>query len=133
MIQREDIAAWWPKIKDFATDAMKTTWGKFDGEDIFSWACLGKVQFWVGIEKEDVKMFGITQINDFPSARICEVMCVTGSDKHTWEDKMWYVEKWAEVNKCNVMELYARNGWSRVMKKYGYEATHTILNKKIGG
>ena len=132
-LKQHEIAQWWPKIENLANEAMKTTWGKFEGEDIFSHACLGKVQFWIGTdENQEVKLFGITQVNDFPNARICEVICVTGSEKEQWEDKMPIVEQWAAYNGCKVMELYARIGWERIMKKHGYEKTHVILNKKIG-
>ena len=117
-----------------ATEAMETSWGKYSAESIFSLAALKKVQFWVGVDEEnDVKLFGITQIIDFPGSRVCEVMCVTGKQKELWEDKMADLELWAEHNHCDTMELYARCGWERVMKNYGYEKTHAILNKKLGG
>lgn len=121
-----------------ASEAMKTTHGKFDGDAIFSCAAMGKVQFWIGcedtdIECNDIKLFGITQINDFPCNRTCEIICVTGRERHKWEDCIKIVEEWAAYNGCSLMELYARAGWKRVMNKYGYEETHTILNKHIGG
>ena len=132
-IAQHKVSEWWPRIGEMATEAMLTSQGKYTGEDMFSCAALRKVQFWVGIDEEDdIKLFGITQIIDFPSNRVCEVLCVTGKQKELWEDKIADLEAWAKHNNCNLMELYARPGWERPMKKQGYERTHTILNKKLG-
>lgn len=132
-IAPENVVEWLPKVKLLAEEAMLTMRGKYDGEDIFTCAVLNKVQFWIGIDDSDldIKLFGITQINDFPSTRICQVICVTGKEKELWENQMIHVEKWAKHNGCTDMELIARPGWERIMKKYNYEKTHVVLNKAI--
>lgn len=132
-IQPYEVAEWWPLVKELAAEAMTTMRGKYDADDLFSCACKNQVQFWVGIEDGslDVKLFGVTQLNDFPSTRICQVICVTGKEKHLWENLMGEVEIWAKLNRCTDMELVARQGWRRVMKKYGYEHTHEVLNKSL--
>ena len=41
------------------------------------------------------------------------------------------LETWAKGKGCKKMELFARPGWSKLMKTKGYEKTHVQLEKEL--
>lgn len=131
-IEPNSLSEWWPRIEKLITDAMTTSRGKYTAQDIFDCAVLKKIQLWVIVDgKFSVRALGITQINDFPSTRICQVICMTGEHYEEWEDLMAKAEHWARCNNCTDMELICRAGWKKVMKKHGYSETHVVLNKAL--
>ena len=132
-IAPEEVSTWWPRLKLLAENIADHMRGKYTAEDLFSSACLSKIQLWIcwDVETDDIKGLGITQVNDFPSTRVCQAIAMTGKEMKSWVHWMPEVERWAKFNKCTDMELIARPGWERVMKKQGFVKTHVVLNKSL--
>lgn len=130
-LKPEHVASWGEKINSHVSNIAEHSRGKYNTEDFFSCAFLGKVQFWLGLEELNVKAFGVTQVNDFPSSRVCQFVGLTGEDRKEWISWMQEIEKWAKFNGCTDMELVCRPGWERVMKDQNFKKTHVVLNKYL--
>ena len=97
----------------------------------------GKFQIWLLWDKAQKtsveKYFGvvITEIVEKPLGKVCHIYMMTGRQRHKWQYLIKDIEKFAQEEKCSVMELIARPGWQKVLNQYGYKRTHVVLEKQI--
>ena len=97
----------------------------------------GKFQIWLLWDKEQKtsveKYFGvvITEIVEKPLGKVCHIYMMTGRQRHKWQYLIKDIEKFAQEEKCSVMELIARPGWQKVLNQFGYKRTHVVLEKQI--
>jgi len=57
---------------------------------------------------------------------------MTGRQRHKWQYLVTKdIEKFAQEEKCLVMELIARPGWQKILSQFGYKRTHVVLEKQI--
>ena len=56
---------------------------------------------------------------------------MTGRQRHKWQYLIKDIEKFAQEEKCSVMELIARPGWQKILSQFGYKRTHVVLEKQI--
>ena len=97
----------------------------------------GKFQIWIlwdKVQKTSVeKYFGvvITEIVEKPLGKVCHIYMMTGRQRHKWQYLTKDIEKFAQEEKCSVMELIARPGWQKILNQFGYKRTHVVLEKQI--
>ena len=97
----------------------------------------GKFQIWIlwdKVQKTSVeKYFGvvITEIVEKPLGKVCHIYMMTGRQRHKWQYLIKDIEKFAQEEKCSVMELIARPGWQKILNQFGYKRTHVVLEKQI--
>ena len=97
----------------------------------------GKFQIWLLWDKEQKtsveKYFGvvITEIVEKPLGKVCHIYMMTGRQRHKWQYLIKDIEKFAQEEKCSVMELIARPGWQKILNQFVYKRTHVVLEKQI--
>ena len=97
----------------------------------------GKFQIWILWDKAQKtsveKYFGvvITEIVEKPLGKVCHIYMMTGRQRHKWQYLIKDIEKFAQEEKCSVMELIARPGWQKILNQFGYKRTHVVLEKQI--
>lgn len=130
-IDQQNMARVWPRLLPFIENIAAHMRDKYTVDDLFTCAVLNKKQVWIAyqVENDNIMALALTEINQFPNNRVCHVVACTGHDMEKWEELILKIEQWAAHNKCTDMELIARPGWERGMKKFGYEKTHVVLNK----
>ena len=108
-----------------------------DSEFVLKTAKEGKFQIWIlwdKVQKTSVeKYFGvvITEIVEKPLGKVCHIFMMTGRQRHKWQYLIKDIEKFAQEEKCSMMELIARPGWQKVLNQFGYKRTHVVLEKQI--
>ena len=108
-----------------------------DAAFVLKTAKLGKFQIWIlwdkGQNTSVEKYFGvvITEIVEKPLGKVCHIYMMTGRQRHKWQYLIKDIEKFAQEEKCSVMELIARPGWQKILNQFGYKRTHVVLEKQI--
>jgi hypothetical protein len=54
---------------------------------------------------------------------------MTGKHRDKWQHLVKKIEDFAWANDCDLMELVARPGWEKVLRKFGYSKSHVLLEK----
>jgi len=108
--------------------------GKYNGSDILQKIVSGNMQLWVAYDEERDRIDGIaiTEIAIFPQRKICRFLCATGEDLMEWIDHIEGMENWAVEMGCDGFQAECRPGWERLLKSFGYNKSHVILNKELG-
>ena len=97
----------------------------------------GKFQIWILWDKDQKtsveKYFGvvITEIVEKPLGKVCHIYIMTGRQRHKLQYLIKDIEKFAQEEKCSIMELIARPGWQKILNQFGYKRTHVVLEKQI--
>jgi hypothetical protein len=119
----------YPKI-DAAT---KYSVGKYNGVDIVKKLIDAHMQLWIVIEDsiEEIQAIVITELSAFPQAKICRLICCTGEGSEKWVHLISEIEDWAKENGCDGLQAECRPGWEKILKHFGYEKSHVILNKAV--
>ncbi len=122
----------WASVEPFIVKACAASNGRFVPSDFAKAIADRDMQLW-GEQKEDGRLCaaGITRIVKYPHFPVSEFLICVGDNMAEWRDHMSIIEDWARAQGCKQNHLYARPGWARVMKQYGYEHTHSLLEKVL--
>lgn len=126
------VPDWWPMVRDMVEDACKYSNGKYSVGDVLNFILQKRMQMWVAMKGHEVCAIGISELVNYPQLRVCRMLCATGDDMALWAKLIDEIEAWALQVGAQAMEVMARPGWERVLKKFGYEKSHIQLDKRLG-
>ena len=135
-VEARHIDVIWPYVEDLLQKPLHRALGEVSLNDVKEWLKGDLQQLWVGIDetkKESVLAF-TTQLYTYTTQRHLRIH-LTGAKDHTinnWINE-WVepVEKFCKENGIRYIETCGRDGWTRVLKKKGYEKYYTVLVKEI--
>ena len=136
-IPTEELDKVWGLIEKDIRKALLYSGQLSDSAFVLKTAKEGKFQIWLLWDKEQKtsveKYFGvvITEIVEKPLGKVCHIYMMTGRQRHKWQYLIKDIEKFAQEEKCSVMELIARPGWQKILNQFGYKRTHVVLEKQI--
>ena len=91
-------------------------------------------QLWLAHVDGDVIAAWVTQVNEYPDVRVCEMLFGGG---RLGEIQMWLdlglnsVEGSARDKGCGLIELVGRPGWRRELERRGYRHSHVVMEKSV--
>lgn len=132
-IPSKNVDQVWPLIEERIEEACLTSRGKEKAFDIRRSARHGEKQIWV-VWDEDVKdilAVVVTELAVYPRKMVCRINICVGDERERWQHHIAVIEAWARQKGCRAMELFARPGWSRVLKPFGYDTTHHMVEKEF--
>tara|TARA_R100001244_G_C5095580_1_gene117496 strand:- start:151 stop:582 length:432 start_codon:yes stop_codon:yes gene_type:complete len=135
-VEARHIDVIWPYAEPLLQKPMKRTLGEIQLEDIKNWLKAEQQQLWLGIDehKQEIILAITTQIYVYPQQSHLRIH-LAGAKKHTidsWIDK-WIepMENFCRKNGIRYLESAGRDGWTKILKKKGYEKYYTVLVKEI--
>jgi len=72
----------------------------------------------------------ITQIEEYPAAKVLQILWVCGRLPRSWRSILGTLERWAEAKGCSEVETGGRFGWERQLAEEGYAAVPWIVLRK---
>ena len=72
----------------------------------------------------------ITQIEEYPAAKVLQILWVCGRLPRSWRSILRTLERWAEAKGCSEVETGGRFGWERQLAEEGYAAVPWIVLRK---
>ena len=136
-IPTEELDKIWGLIEKDIRKALLYSGQLSDSAFVLKTAKEGKFQIWLLWDKEQKtsldRYFGvvITERVEKPLGKVCHIYMMTGRQRHKWQYLIKDIEKFAQEEKCSVMELIARPGWQKILNQFGYKRTHVVLEKQI--
>ena len=135
-VEAKHIDVLWPYVEPLLQKPMQRTLNEIELEDIKEWLKSEVQQLWLGIDEKEQKIVlaFTTQIHQYPRQNHLRIH-LTGATDHTinnWIDE-WIepVESFCKENGIRYIETCGRDGWTKVLKKKGYEKYYTVLVKEI--
>ena len=135
-VEARHIDVIWPYVEDLLQKPLHRALGEVSLNDVKEWLKGDLQQLWVGIDetKKEIVLAFTTQLYTYTTQRHLRIH-LTGAKDHTinnWINE-WVepVEKFCKENGIRYIETCGRDGWTRVLKKKGYEKYYTVLVKEI--
>ena len=135
-VEARHIDVIWPYVEDLLQKPLHRALGEVSLNDVKEWLKGDLQQLWVGIDetKKEIVLAFTTQLYTYTTKRHLRIH-LTGAKDHTinnWINE-WVepVEKFCKENGIRYIETCGRDGWTRVLKKKGYEKYYTVLVKEI--
>lgn len=132
-----DVKKFWPLAEFMVAEALNYSGKYCDPKDIYEELLLDKMQLFIMFgadEQEENKIFGVcvTRVATMPNYDQLEIVICTGKRRDLWENKIVdTITAFAKGNKCKRLCIWARPGWEKVSKKWGWQKKHVQLVKDI--
>ena len=133
-IPKENINTVYPMVKEELEDILRKAENGYYAEDILKYLNENEMQLWViwDNENQEKKGFVITEIIERPRLKFCSVFIMTGTNRRRWQyEGMKNLIDFAKQNGCKKGISYARKGWTKIFKQYGFKDTHVALEIKL--
>tara|TARA_S200002703_G_C3695710_1_gene213645 strand:- start:299 stop:712 length:414 start_codon:yes stop_codon:yes gene_type:complete len=128
---KDEVVKVWPLAKSFIEKACKTN-GGFNAEHILEYLKEGKMQLWMAVKPNNkVICCCVTEVRQYPNFKVCDLRITTGEQFEKWVGFMDDICDWAKSIGCKKMEVFARPGWERILKNYGYKKTHVQIEREL--
>ena len=127
----------WSLVKKDISEALSYSGNHTDAQFVYDCVKENKMQLWVIWDKDKPttleKYYGVvvTEIVQRKLKRSCQIFIMTGKQRQKWQHLISVLEDFAEEQKCNQMELFARPGWQKILQNFNYKRTHVVLEKQI--
>ena len=127
----------WNLVKKNIEEALSFSGSYTDSDFILECVKSEKMQLWILWDKEQTtsieKYYGVvvTESIQRKLKRSCNIFIVTGRHRQKWQHLVESLEDFAIEQNCDCMELYARPGWDKIMRKLNYKKTHIVLEKQL--
>lgn len=121
-----------PQVLPFLKTSEKWTRGRSNVDDILGFLFSGRMQLWVVLDENGIHGHLITEIKQYPRCNMFVVQ-YCAMEPHIMsgiEDKMQKLaERYAKESGCAGIEFVGRPGWTKSMKKYGYDVQSVMFQK----
>lgn len=130
MVTPDTLEEYWIKTRSMIADACKRSFGAYEAIDVMREIAMGKMTLWVA-EDEKVRGLAITEFIKYPRAKVCVVVCCTGTKLKEWLHYLSEIEAWAKSQGCNRIRPICRKGWAKLLAKMDYKPGHIELEKAL--
>jgi len=127
----------WSLVKNNIQQALSFSGNQTDAEFVYETIKDKKFQLWIVWDedkktvKEQYNGVVVTEIIQRKLKRSYNIFIVTGRHRQKWQHLVESLEDFAIEQNCDCMELYARPGWDKIMRKLNYKKTHIVLEKQL--
>jgi hypothetical protein len=121
-----------PRVLPYIKVSEQWTRGRSTATDLLSFIFSGRMQLWIVLDEQNIYGHLITEVKEY---RQCKMFVIQhcAMEPHIMvnvEDKMQELaEKYAKEAGCAGIEFVGRPGWSKSMKKYGYDVQSVMFQK----
>jgi len=134
LIPKQNTSIVWKQCEGMIADAMARSNNYANASHFKKWISEGKMQLWFLWDKDqDIpdRLYGIviTEIIQRPLQRCLNIKIMTGKHREKWQHLIKNIEDFAWQNQCDLLELVARPGWKKILKPFGYQESHVLLEK----
>lgn len=121
----------WNEVVPFLEKALEYADNRFLLEDIYRFLKEKMMQLWVTYNNKGLQSFCISQIIITPRKKILSLPFVGGDDLFRWLHYYEELARFGRENGCVEVEGYARPGWEKVLKKYGFKKIYSIITASL--
>jgi hypothetical protein len=131
-ILSSEACDWWPRVSQWVADALAHGGECYSLEDILTAIQQRDMQLWVVHENDELKAVCVTEIRQWPQAKILTAIIVAGNDMPHWvcalDDTL---TRYAVAQGCKAIEAHGRKGWKPTLSELGWRDVVVTYVKEI--
>jgi hypothetical protein len=122
----------WSQVGPILKRAIETSNGRYTDHDVFNLCMQGRQQLWVMFEDDVIHAAATTSVTDYPQRRALTGVFVAGNRMKEWNEPFVdMLERFAKDVGCDLVEMTGRIGWTKFMKKFGWQQSAVVLEKDL--
>jgi len=106
---------------------------RFDEDTLIAALAAGRMDLWIAFDDDGVILaFGATAIHEYPLRKVFSAIFSAGTKLDQWADDMMFM--WMQYAKecgCSSIEVTGRPGWTRFLKRYGFDFLCTTVEREL--
>jgi hypothetical protein len=127
-----EASAWWPRVSRLVADALAHGGECYSLDDILSAIKQRDMQLWVVHEDDELKAVCVTEIRQWPQAKILTAIIVAGHDMQNWVHALDdTLTRYAVAHGCKAIEAHGRKGWRPTLSELGWRDVVVTYVKEI--
>lgn len=126
-VPAEELDAWLPQIGWHLASFAEN--GQWTAEDFAEQVRNRDRQMWIA-EENGVKAVCLTTVSDDRLKSVVVTHCA-GEDYRIWAHFILLIAGWAKEIGAKRFEVTARPGWERVLKPFGLQKSHVMLEMRL--
>jgi len=123
--------AHWDEVKEGLQKALDVDHNKYTLDSLKAAIERKDMQLWC-IHNGGLQAAFVTQIINFPNARVLECVALTGTNPKMWIGVLLEsMHQFAQENQCDFMETGGRKGWERLFRNHGWDDFHIRMSRRV--
>jgi hypothetical protein len=128
VIPSEGVGMFWPEVEPLLAPATAYSGGRINVEDLRERFLDGRYLLWAAHDGESIKAAFATRIAVYPRRRMLAVECAGGKFMSDWIDLVQQTfRNFARDMGLDGVEMYGREGWTRVLSRYGWKRAMVVM------
>lgn len=104
---------------------------RFDEDTLIETLLAGRMDLWIAFD-EEIVAFAATAIHTYPLRKVFSCIFCAGEKMDQWADNMMdMLMSYARDSGCASIELTGRPGWTRFLKRYGFDFLCTTVEREL--
>lgn len=106
---------------------------RFDEDTLVAALAAGKMDLWIAFnDAGNILCFAATAIHEYPLRKVFSCIFCAGDEMDKWADSMMsMLTSYARDSGCKSIELTGRPGWTRFLKRYGFDFLCTTVEREL--
>lgn len=131
-IPANEASQWWPKVARWCDAALAHGGGLLALEDVKQAVENRDMQLWVIHEWRELKAVCVTEIRQWPRAKVLTAIIVGGEDMPRWVAALDDVlMRYAKSNDCKAVDAHGRRGWTKTLCALGWRDAVVTFAKEV--
>lgn len=137
-IESNLIEAIWKYVEDLLEKPVELNLGEFTLEDIKDRLLKNDMQLWIAAStSEKIFAVGVSEVVVYPREKRLRMVLVGARENRLdeWIDVIFEPEspmlEWCKKSGIKRMESTGRDGWTKVLRDYGFKKYYTVLTKDV--
>lgn len=123
---------WWPKVGAWCAAALAVGGDLLNLDDVKQAVADRDMQLWVIHEWRELKAVCVTEIRQWPRAKVLTALAVGGEDMPHWVGAIDDVlVRYAQANGCQAVEAHGRRGWTKTLGALGWKDAVVTFAKEV--
>lgn len=128
----DHIGLIWPEAEVLLAPAIATAGGRYEPSDIYEQLQTGELLLWIAAEDMVPVAAITTRIMRYPRCRAMAMDWIGGSRMREWLPlAQATLLRYAKQNDCTHLEGYGRKGWSRWLRRFGWEPEYIAYRMEL--
>jgi hypothetical protein len=130
-LNQAEVQCSWKVVLPMLQRALEYCDGEITAEDLFTFIMQGMMDLWVAYEEEKIWAVAVTEIAQYPRMRMLRIVALSGEDIQVWKHFDAYLERYAFLQGCKMLEGLTRLGMEKVAKEFGWRRRFVVLRKQV--
>lgn len=124
------VPALWPRVRPWIERALAESGGHFRSDDVREALERRDMQLWAVRRGDEIAGALVTELVDYPRRRVCRLALAAAAVgiRDGWLPQLSIVEEWARANRCDLVEIYGRPGWARLI---AHQRKRVVLERRL--